>query len=164
MDKKAIVAAISDPDLVRRVFKVLMGDPGPLALVYEGTDSTFGYDAAYRIYFSDKKDFIIAAEQGECNPGRATMISIGLLAQWLNQVGHMTDDSSVSCLAVVTDSTLDHYCAKGYPLIAEYTRPDGTCAHRKFPGSDGWLALVLGRDDDSVEEVISDMEAKLHGN
>lgn len=160
MEKENIVKAISDPALVRRVFKVLMGDPGPLTLVYEGTDSTFGYEAAYRIYFSDKKDFIIAAEQGECNPGRATMISIGLLAQWLNQVGHMSDDSSVSCLAVVTDSTLDHYCAKSYPLIAEYTRPNGTCVHRKLPGSDGWLALVLGPDVDSVEEVVQDLEQR----
>lgn len=76
----------------------------------------------------------------------------------------MDEDIVISCIAVVVDDNLDQYSAKGYPLVAEYTRSDGACERRKFTGTDGWIALVLGRDVNNLEDIVLDMEARLRGD
>ena len=164
MEKENIVKAISDPALVRRAFTAIREDPGPLTLVYEETDGAWGYDVVSRIYHNGKKDYIIVTDFGPCDPGRATMLSMGSLAKWLNKNWMMDEDIVASCIAVVIDDNLDQYRAKSYPLVAEYTRSDGVSERRKFSGTDGWISLVLGRDVESIEEVIQDLEHRKHGD
>lgn len=163
MDKKAIVAAISDPVLVRRAFTALRSDPGPLESASEGTAMHMGQEMTYRIYHNGQ-NYILASECGSLGPFAAVVASVLRLSKHIGQAGLLGNEYSVSCLAIVSSDRMTNYCLSSYPITAETLRPDGSLISNKIKGTTGWFSLVLGPGIEDMEEVVQDMEVRLHGN
>ena len=163
MDKKAIVEAISNPALVRRAITAIRSDPGPLELAYNAEETVCGRDVAYYIYHHGQH-YIIAAECGSIVPMEAVVLGLDRATRAIAQGGNLPAGVTVSCLAIVSNSSISTYCASNYTMTREEIRPDGSRASKKTLDTGGWFSIVLGSDTISMEEVISDMEARLHGN
>lgn len=163
MDKKAIVAAISDPTLVRRAFKALGQDPGLLELASEGTAHTLGQEMTYLIY-RNGRNYITVSECGCLSPFSAVVASIGRTSKYIGQAGLLDSHFDISCLAIVSSDRMTDYCASNYPIVKEELNPDGTWTSGKMYGTTGWFSITLGPDIKSIEEVILDMEANPNGN
>lgn len=163
MDKKAIIEAISDPNLVRRAFKALGQDPGLLELASEGTAHTLGQEMTYLVY-RNGRNYITVSECGCLSPFSAVVASIGRTSKYIGQAGLLDSHFDISCLAIVSSDRIDGYCASNYPIVEEELRPDGTWTSGKMDGTTGWFSLSVGTDIKSMEEVIQDMEVHLSGN
>ena len=163
MDKKEIIAAISNPTLVRRVFSLLWLDPGPLELVSEGTAQALGREITYRIYHHGQ-DYILAANCEDMGPFAAIVASVLRLGKYSGQAGMLDSHFGMQCLAVVVNDNLDTYCVNGYPIVSEEIRPDGTQTEETVEGTTGWFAISLGQNIGSMEEVVQDMETRLRGD
>lgn len=163
MDKKTIVAAISDPNLVRRAFKALGQDPGMLEPLFEGETRVLGQEMTYRIYHHGS-DYVIASDCGSVSPFSAVVASIGRVSKYIGQAGLLDSHFDISCLAVVVSDRMTDYCASNYPIVEEKLQPDGTWTSVKMYDATGWFSLALGQDVESLEEVIQDMEVHLSGN
>ena len=157
MDKATIIQAISDPALVRRAFEAIREDPGQLKLVLSEEESLLGYDVTYRLYHNGKRDFIIASDFGPLEPRMGVMFSIGRATKYINRAGLMDTELTVSCLAVTSDPEIYNYSTLRYPMVAECVLPDGSCTRRRFKATEGWVALILGPDATSMDEVIQDI-------
>lgn len=153
MDKKAIVEAISNPDLVRRAITVLSSDPGPLEMVEEGATK----EMAYRLY-RHNRGYLIASECGHMVPAAAVIDSASRATTLIDRQNVLDDETTVSCLAIVQDNCLDTYRASRFPIILEEVQSDGSCTSQKLEATMGWYALVLGYDVQSLDEVICDLE------
>lgn len=163
MEKESILKAISDPTLVRRVFSLLWLDPGPLELVSEGTAQALGREITYRIYHHGQ-DYILAADCEDMGPFAAIVASVLRLSKYIGQSGLLDSHFCLHCLAVVANDSLDTYCVNGYPIVSEEIRPDGTWTEETVEGTTGWFAMSLGPGVKNMEEVVQDMEVRLHGN
>lgn len=162
MNKKDIIAAISNPALVRRAIKALGQDPGTLEPLFEGETRVLGQEMTYRIY-RHGSEYVIASDCGSASPFAATVASIERVSKYIGQAGLLDSHFDISCLAIVSRDRITDYCASNYPIVAEELRPDGTWATGKMEGTTGWFAISLGHNIGSMEEVIQDMEAELHG-
>ena len=85
------------------------------------------------------------------------MFSIGRAAKYINWAGLMDTELTVSCLAVTSDPEIYNYSTLRYPMVAECVLPDGSCTRRRFKATEGWVALILGPDATSMDEVIQDI-------
>ena len=157
MDRETIIKAISDPTLVRRAFAAIREDPGPLKLMLSEGESLLGYDVSYRYYTSGNRDIIVASDFGPLEPRMGVMYSIGRAAKYINRAGLMDTELTVSCLAVTSDPEIYNYSTLRYPMVAECVLPDGSCTRRRFKATEGWVALILGPDATSMDEVIQDI-------
>ena len=154
MDRETIIKAISDPTLVRRAFAAIREDPGPLKLMLSEGESLLGYDVSYRYYTSGF---------GPLEPRMGVMYSIGRAAKYINRVGRMDTELTVSCLAVTSDPEIYSHSVVRYPISAECVLPDGSCTRQRFKATEGWIALILGPDADNMEAIVRDLEAE-HGS
>lgn len=163
MDKKEIIKAISNPDLVRRAITALRSDPGQLQLAYNAEETVYGRNVAYYLYHHGQH-YIIAAECGSIVPMEAVVLSLDRATRAISQGGNLPVGVTVSCLAIVCDGNLESYCASRFPIIRERIGAGGTRRTEQLGATMGWFSLVLGADAQSMEEVISDMEDKLRGD
>lgn len=163
MDRETIIKAISDPTLVRRAFAAIREDPGPLKLMLSEGESLLGYDVSYRYYTSGNRYIIVASDFGPLEPRMGVMYSIGRAAKYINRVGRMDTELTVSCLAVTSDPEIYSHSVVRYPISAECVLPDGSCTRQRFKATEGWIALILGPDADNMEAIVRDLEAE-HGS
>lgn len=163
MDKKDIIAAISNPDLVRRALTALGQDPGALEPLFQSEARVLGQEMAYRIYHHGS-NYIIASDCGSVSPFAAVVSSIGRASKYIGQAGLLDSHFDISCLAIVSSDRITDYCASNYPIVEEELRPDGTWESGKMEGTTGWFSLAIGRDIGRMEEVIRGMEAELSGD
>lgn len=162
MDKKEIIKAISNPDLVRRAITALRPDPGQLQLAYNAEETVYGRNVAYYLYHHGQ-NYIIAAECGSIVPMEAVVLSLDRATRAISQGGNLPIGVTVTCLAIVSNDSISTYCASDYAITKEELRPDGSKTSEKALDTGGWFSIVLGREICSMEEVIRDMEAELHG-
>lgn len=163
MKKESILKAISDPTLVRRAITALHSDPGQLELAYNAEETVYGRDMSYYIYRRGQ-NYTIAAECGNIVPAEAIVLSLDRATRAIAQGGNLSAGVTVSCLAIVSNSRINTYCASDYTMTREEIRPDGSRVGKKTLDTGGWFSLVLGSEVESMEEVIRDMENELHGN
>ena len=161
MDKKDIIAAISNPGLVRRAITALRTDPGQLQLAHSATDTVYGRETTYYLYRRGQR-YIIAAECGHIVPMEAVVLSLDRATRAISQGGNLPIGVTVTCLAIVSSHEIDTYCASDYTITKEEVRPDGTRVGKKTLDAGGWYSLILGREVNDMEEVLQDMEAELH--
>ena len=161
MDRETIIKAISDPTLVRRAFAAIREDPGPLKLMLSERESLLGYDVSYRYYTSGNRDIIVASDFGPLEPRMGVMYSIGRAAKYINRVGRMDTELTVSCLAVTSDPEIYSHSVVRYPISAECVLPDGSCTRQRFKATEGWIALILGPDADNMEAIVRDLERNM---
>lgn len=162
MDKKDIIAAISNPDLVRRAIATLKADPGQLELAHSATDTVYGRETTYYLYHHGQH-YIIAAECGSIVPMEAVVLSLDRATRAISQGGNLPVGVTVTCLAIVSSDEIGTYCASDYTITKEEVRPDGSRTEKKALDTGGWYALALGREVNNMEEVLQDMEAEMHG-
>lgn len=163
MDKKEIIAAISNPGLVRRALAALGQDPGTLEPLFQSEARVLGQEMTYHIY-RHGSNYIIASDCGSVSPFSAVVASIGRASKYIGKAGLLDSHFDIMCLAIVSSDRIDSYCASNYPIVAEELRPDGTWESDKMEGTTGWFSISIGADIKSMEEVLQDMEEELSGD